>query len=60
MLAVQAVLIGTVRKNTEEPTGLWGNGSYLKSICSTTGIHPLVKCVCCLLISDPSALADLV
>ena len=61
-LAVQAVLISTVRKNTEEPTGLWGNGSYLISICSTvtTGIHPRVKCVCCLLINNPSALTDLV
>jgi len=25
------------KKNTEEPTGLWGSGSFLKSICSTTG-----------------------
>jgi len=44
-VAVYAVLISTVRSKTQEPTGLWGNGSYLKSICSTTGVQPGLKCV---------------
>jgi len=44
-VAVYAVLISTVQNNTQEPTGLWGNGSYLKSICSTTGVQPRVKCM---------------
>jgi len=44
-LAVYTVLIGTVRKNTQELTGLWGNGSHLISIFPTTGVQPRVKCV---------------
>ena len=44
-LAVYTVLISTVRKNTQELTGLWGNGNNFKSICSTTVVQPLVKCV---------------
>jgi len=38
-------------------SGLWGNGNYLKSICSTMGVQPQQMCVC-LLISDISALSN--
>jgi len=45
-LAILTMLISTVRKNTEEPMGLWGNMSYLKSVCSTTIVQPRVNSCC--------------
>jgi len=32
-------------RTLKSPRAFWGNGSYLKSIYSTTGVQPRVKCV---------------